>query len=280
MIGELAFAFVAGSVATVNPCGFALLPAYLARRLAVEDGTRNLSDAIVRALAAGAVMTFGFLLIFGVGGGAIALGAGWLAGTFPWAGFVIGVVLAAAGLAVLRRRQARLLRRSPALRNRRPYRERHRDVAVWWRRDLACFGWSRRSPVRSLAASKDGQRSIGSTSRGGRYGADPMIGELAFAFVAGSVATVNPCGFALLPAYLARRLAVEDGTRNLSDAIVRALAAGAVMTFGFLLIFGVGGGAIALGAGWLAGTFPWAGFVIGVVLAAAGLAVSTARDRR
>jgi hypothetical protein len=35
------FAFVAGTVATVNPCGFALLPAYLARRVGAEDGTRR-----------------------------------------------------------------------------------------------------------------------------------------------------------------------------------------------------------------------------------------------
>lgn len=101
MIGELTFAFVAGSVATVNPCGFALLPAYLARRLAADDGARSLSDAMVRALTSGAVMTFGFLIVFGAGGGAIALGAGWLASAFPWAGLAIGVVLAAAGLAVL-----------------------------------------------------------------------------------------------------------------------------------------------------------------------------------
>ncbi len=101
MIGQLTFAFVAGSVATVNPCGFALLPAYLARRLAIEDDARNLSEAIGPALVAGAVMTFGFLLIFGLGGGAIALGAGWLTSAFPWAGLVIGVALAVAGLVVL-----------------------------------------------------------------------------------------------------------------------------------------------------------------------------------
>ena len=101
MIGQLAFAFLAGSVAMVNPCGFALLPAYLARRLAIEADARNPSDAVIRALVAGGVMTFGFLLIFGLGGGAIALGAGWLTSVFPWAGLVIGVALAGVGLVVL-----------------------------------------------------------------------------------------------------------------------------------------------------------------------------------
>ena len=37
----VSFAFVAGTVATVNPGGFALLPAYLARRVGAEDGTRR-----------------------------------------------------------------------------------------------------------------------------------------------------------------------------------------------------------------------------------------------
>jgi len=101
MIGQLAYAFLAGSVATVNPCGFALLPAYLARRLAIEADARNPSDAVISALVAGSVMTFGFLLIFGLGGGAIALGAGWLTSVFPWAGLVIGVALAGVGLVVL-----------------------------------------------------------------------------------------------------------------------------------------------------------------------------------
>ncbi len=40
MISELAFAFMIGSIATVNPCGFALLPAYLARRLS-RDGEEH-----------------------------------------------------------------------------------------------------------------------------------------------------------------------------------------------------------------------------------------------
>lgn len=102
MIGELAFAFTAGTVATVNPCGFALLPAYLARRLGAEDdgGTRR-DTAIARALAVGATTTLGFVLVFGACGAAVMLGAAWLVGVFPWAGFVIGVGLATVGLFVL-----------------------------------------------------------------------------------------------------------------------------------------------------------------------------------
>jgi len=97
----VSFAFVAGTVATVNPCGFALLPAYLARRVGAEDGTRKSADAVSRALVVGAVTTAGFMLVFGTIGTAIGLGARELTHALPWAGLVIGVALVLAGAAVL-----------------------------------------------------------------------------------------------------------------------------------------------------------------------------------
>ena len=102
MISIFAYAFMIGVIASANPCGFALLPAYLARRLgtdSADDGNRL--DAVGRAIVVGAAATAGFLLIFGLAGGAIALGGHWLFRMLPWAGFVIGVALAATGLAVV-----------------------------------------------------------------------------------------------------------------------------------------------------------------------------------
>jgi cytochrome c biogenesis protein CcdA len=99
--GAVSFAFVAGTVATVNPCGFALLPAYLARRVGADDGMRTGADAVSRALVVGAVTTGGFMLVFGTIGTAIGLGARELTRALPWAGLVIGAVLAVAGAAVL-----------------------------------------------------------------------------------------------------------------------------------------------------------------------------------
>src|SRR5581483_6181471 len=112
--GMVSFAFVAGTVATVNPCGFALLPAYLARRVGVEDGTRRGADAVSRALLVGGVTTAGFMLVFGTIGTAIGLGARELTRALPWAGLVIGVALVLAGAAVLAGGHLRL--RLPQLR--------------------------------------------------------------------------------------------------------------------------------------------------------------------
>lgn len=99
--GTVSFAFVAGTVATVNPCGFALLPAYLARRVGAEDGARRSADAVSRALVVGGVTTGGFMLVFGTIGTAIGMGAHELTQALPWAGLVIGAALVAAGVLVL-----------------------------------------------------------------------------------------------------------------------------------------------------------------------------------
>ena len=105
MTGALGFAFVAGAVATVNPCGFALLPAYLARQLANGTPADGRQRALARALGVGALATVGFVGVFAVTGSAIALGAHALTGSFPWIGFTVGLLLSAIGLATLLNRQ-------------------------------------------------------------------------------------------------------------------------------------------------------------------------------
>lgn len=117
MSGQLAFAFVAGTVATANPCGFALLPAYLARQLGL-DARRSRGSAATRALAVGGLTTSGFLLVFGTVGAGISLGARGLIGVIPWLALAIGVLLFAAGVAVLAGRRIAL--RIPLLGRRDP----------------------------------------------------------------------------------------------------------------------------------------------------------------
>ncbi len=69
--GALALAFIAGTVATVNPCGFALLPAYLSYFLGLGDDRRGSGESanpVLRALAVSAAVTLGFVVVFGVMG--------------------------------------------------------------------------------------------------------------------------------------------------------------------------------------------------------------------
>lgn len=107
----IVFSFMAGAVATVNPCGFALLPAYLARRLAPESGSGPISGA----LRAGAATTLGFMTVFGVIGTLAALGSIWITGeTVAWLGIGLGGILVILGIATLVGRVPRLALHMPA----------------------------------------------------------------------------------------------------------------------------------------------------------------------
>src|SRR5439155_8833563 len=94
------YAFGAGMVAAVNPCGFALLPAYLALYLGGRDAERTDRSSFVvlaRAVRVGVTMSAGFTLLFAVVGLLLGVAATALVRLFPWVGLVVGVVLVALG---------------------------------------------------------------------------------------------------------------------------------------------------------------------------------------
>ena len=104
---DLALALAAGLVAAFNPCGFALLPSYLALLLAGPGG-------LWRALRLSAAMTAGFVTVFGAFGLTISLIAAPLQRYLPWATIVIGLALLLLGIWLLAGRE--LLVRVPHLR--------------------------------------------------------------------------------------------------------------------------------------------------------------------
>ncbi|CAN5769128.1 cytochrome c biogenesis CcdA family protein [soil metagenome] len=104
--GPFALAIAAGMAATVNPCGFALLPAYLAAFVGEEHqpGAR----AVPRALAVSAAMTAGFVAVFGIFGSIITPLAVSVEEYLPWATIVIGIALVGLGIALLAGRELTL----------------------------------------------------------------------------------------------------------------------------------------------------------------------------
>lgn len=104
--GSFALAVAAGMAATVNPCGFALLPAYLAAF--VGDDHEPGVAALPRALAVGAAMTAGFVTVFGLFGLVISPLAVSVERYLPWVTIVIGVALVALGVALLAGREVSL----------------------------------------------------------------------------------------------------------------------------------------------------------------------------
>ena len=95
----LGFAFAAGMVATVNPCGFVMLPAYLTMYVSDAEVSANVgfSQRLAKSLYVSAALGLGFVLLFGVVGLAISAGATSLAKVFPWIGFSLGFVMAGLG---------------------------------------------------------------------------------------------------------------------------------------------------------------------------------------
>jgi len=98
----LALAFTARMVATVNPCGFAMLPAYLSYFVGLDsDDEVPAPTRIRRALLSASIVSVGFLIGFGLVGTLVTLGARSIIGYVPWISIGIGAALAALGVAML-----------------------------------------------------------------------------------------------------------------------------------------------------------------------------------
>ncbi len=95
----LALALVAGALATVNPCGFPLLPAFLSFYVGAEEAALPRAPArVAQGLLVGLLVAAGFLAVFAVVGIPIAYGVTQLTSAIPWAGLGIGIVMVVAAL--------------------------------------------------------------------------------------------------------------------------------------------------------------------------------------
>ncbi len=101
---NLAFAFTAGMLATVNPCGWAMLPSLMAYYLGVDDddfGARSTSARLREGLGIGALVTLGFLTVFTLMGAVITFGVRFLVRYLPLGTIVIGALLTLLGFWLL-----------------------------------------------------------------------------------------------------------------------------------------------------------------------------------
>jgi len=98
----LAIAFGSGMLATVNPCGFAMLPAYLGFFLGQEGADGDVRAGVSRSVGVGLAVSAGFLTVFSAVGLAIYHLSASVDRWTPWATIVIGVVLVVLGLAMVR----------------------------------------------------------------------------------------------------------------------------------------------------------------------------------
>jgi cytochrome c-type biogenesis protein len=91
-----ALAVAAGTLAALNPCGFALLPVYLT--VLITDGDHpSRATAVARAVISTAAVVTGFVAVFALFGLALAPVAGLVQARLPWFTIVLGLALAGLG---------------------------------------------------------------------------------------------------------------------------------------------------------------------------------------
>ncbi len=116
--GSLALAFTAGMIATFNPCGFSLLPAYVGAFVSGDQVNDRAHQRVLRAVGVAAAVSVGFVLVFAVVGIVIDSIAAGARRQLPWVTIAIGTVLVIGGLATALGWRPRLAIRGPQFSNR------------------------------------------------------------------------------------------------------------------------------------------------------------------
>jgi cytochrome c-type biogenesis protein len=107
-----------------------------------------------------------------------------------------------------------------------------------------------------------------------------MAGAMTFAFGAGLLATVSPCGFVMLPSFLALGLGAPEGRGHAAplSRCAHGLAMGLAVsaTFSGVLVFA--GLVLAAGMRVVVDAIPWLAVAVGAGLVLAGAAMLTGRE--
>ena len=99
---NLSYSLIVGMVATVNPCGFVLLPTYLMYFLGISSSEAGQKRASIgRALLVSAAVSAGFMLVFLVVGSITRFFTDWVAANAKYATGAIGLVFVVLGVAML-----------------------------------------------------------------------------------------------------------------------------------------------------------------------------------
>lgn len=97
----MAFAFGAGMVAAFNPCGAAMLPAYVGYQLSGGAETSDPLRAVLRGFYLGGVVTAGFVALSLAVGLIVTVGGDAIFNVVPFAGLGVGIGIALLGLWLL-----------------------------------------------------------------------------------------------------------------------------------------------------------------------------------
>lgn len=98
------YAFGAGAVTAVSPCGIAMLPAYVSLYMGADEAGFRGQSPLRRGARAGLlslVVTVGFVILFAAIGAIVSLGGDFIVKIIPWVAVLIGVSLILLGIWLL-----------------------------------------------------------------------------------------------------------------------------------------------------------------------------------
>lgn len=93
----IAFAFSAGIVAAFNPCGAAMLPAYIGYQLSGLSDTENPLIMVANGILLGLIVTAGFITFSLLAGIIVTIGGDYIFKIFPFAGLAVGISITVFG---------------------------------------------------------------------------------------------------------------------------------------------------------------------------------------
>lgn len=276
MASALALAFAAGLVATANPCGIAMLPAYLTWFVGADD-TQVDRRPLSSALQVGLVMSAGVVGVLALAGLVISLGLRVLITIVPWLAIAIGLGLIVLGWRTLTDRPIPGLRTATS------------GPADRSLRSVAVFGAS--YAVASLSCTLPVFLAVAAGSSVQTGVAASIATVLAYGVGMSMLLVVLTIAVALGRTTLVRRVRASAGWLKVVSGVV-AIAAGVVLVWYWVVNLAVGNGAGA-GSGvfplverasaalsnWLANRPGAVGIVLAVVLAIAVGAVVLGRGR-
>jgi cytochrome c biogenesis protein CcdA len=94
----LSLAFVAGLVTFFNPCGYAMLPAYLAYHLSRQKRRTSTIESLVNGAGVGAMVSLGFISVFLAIGALVSLVGAQISPYLPWVAVTTGGILIVLGI--------------------------------------------------------------------------------------------------------------------------------------------------------------------------------------
>ncbi|MGH3419570.1 MAG: cytochrome c biogenesis CcdA family protein, partial [Streptosporangiaceae bacterium] len=92
------YAFGAGLLAAVNPCGFAMLPGFIAIYLGDDASDRRRLGSVLKVSAS---VTAGFVLLFGLVGALLGIAGSAIADALPVVSLLVGLAVVVAGACML-----------------------------------------------------------------------------------------------------------------------------------------------------------------------------------